>query len=138
MTQQLNIVYFQFSDPDDVFMKLKQMNQNAVPERGKWTNQLFNRIYLKIRSKAFGVTGNLKKNQFENNLQWWEETKIEITSIAIEVAKQLNVTEKQIREWGKRLDNDTGIDSINNKNKFNNLKVKNKGSCCQKSWLSQN
>ncbi|VDI76277.1 exodeoxyribonuclease III [Mytilus galloprovincialis] len=131
-SQQVKLVYFPFSDHDGVFMKLKTNEPERGPGTWKMNSSVIQSDLFRNTFESFWGNWKLKKNHFENNLEWWEETKIKIKSITIEVAKQLNITEKQIREWEKRLDNITGTHPINNENELNNLKVKIKDYYAQK------
>jgi hypothetical protein len=43
----------------------------------------------------------LIKEDFKNKLEWWEQTKVMIKSLTIEVSKKVHVTDKQVKKLGE-------------------------------------
>ena len=43
----------------------------------------------------------LIKEDFKNKLMWWEQTKVKIKSLTIEVSKKVHVTDKQVKKLGE-------------------------------------
>ena len=75
---------------------------------------------VKIQDSRFNIQDSdwrLKKEDFKNKLEWWEQTKAKIKSLTIEVSKQLHVTDKQVKHWEntleKLLENNTDSENVN-------------------------
>jgi hypothetical protein len=43
----------------------------------------------------------LIKEDFKNKLEWWEQTKVKMKSLTIEVSKKVHVTDKQVKKLGE-------------------------------------
>ena len=104
LTQNAKNVHFPFSDHDGVSLSLKF----TEPERGGGTYEMKNSI---LKSELFQRTlegfwsdWHLKKEDFKSKLEWWEQTKVKIKTLTIEVSKKLHVTDKQVKNWENTLE----------------------------------
>jgi hypothetical protein len=59
-------------------------------------------------------------------LEWWEQTKIKIKSLTIDVSKKLNITETKLKIWETTLEKLVESNS-DNKNKISELRGNIKG-----------
>jgi hypothetical protein len=54
--------------------------------------------------EGFWSDWHLKKEDFKSKLEWWEQTKVKIKTLTIEVSKKLHVTDKQVKNWENTLE----------------------------------
>ena len=98
-TQNAKTNHFPFSDHDGISLSLKF----TEPERGGGTYKMNNSVLkselLQRTLESFWSDWRLKKEDFKNKLEWWEQTKVKIKNLTIKVSKQLYVTDKQVTNW---------------------------------------
>ena len=108
--RNIKISYFPYSDHDGVHIKLNLNEPERGPGMWKMNGSVIQSDIFKNILESFWGKWKQQKHIFVNKLEWWEETKVKIKSLAIEVSKKLNITEKQIKEWEKQLDTLDGED----------------------------
>ena len=78
------------------------------PEPGGGTYNMNNSVLkselFQRTLESFWFDWRLKKEDFKNKLEWWEQIKVKIKSLTIEVSKQLHVTDKQVNNWENTLE----------------------------------
>jgi len=78
------------------------------PERGGGTYKMNNSVLkselLQRSLESFWSDWRFKKDEFKNKLEWWEQTKVKIKSLTIEVSNKLHVTDKQVKNWENTLE----------------------------------
>jgi hypothetical protein len=102
----------------------------SEPERGpglwKMNNTVIQTDLFKNIFESFWNKWELQKNEFENKLEWWEQTKIKIKSLTIGVSKKLNITETKLKIWETTLEKLVESNS-DNKNEISELRGNIKG-----------
>ena len=104
LTENAKKNHFPFSDHDGVSLSLKFTEPERGCEMYKMNNSVLKSELFQRTLESFWFDWRLKKEDFKNKLEWWEQIKVKIKSLTIEVSKQLHVTDKQVNNWENTLE----------------------------------